>query len=121
MRQLICILLLLCLPLQSFALPGGSLLFVSANGNGMSHALEHDEGIQHHHHDDNGSVHYDDSDESLQHIHDHSSSPQLAFLAVQFQPIAPVLSAPAVDGGVTQFIPAPFLDAPLRPPAPSLG
>ena len=120
MRRLICILLLLCLPLQSFALPGGALLSASLGSQGIAHELDHAAEIEHHH-DDGGSVHYDDSDESEQHIDDYSSSTQVAHLAVRFQPIAPAQCASAVDDAIAWFIPTPFPDSPLRPPALSPG
>lgn len=120
MRRLICILLLLCLPLHSFAMQGGALLLGSAGEISIVHELEHDERVEHHH-DDNGSVHYDDSDESAQHIQDHSSSPQPAYLTGPNLPLAPMQLACAAQDAVVHFIPTPFLDSPLRPPAPSLG
>lgn len=120
MRRLICILLLLCLPLQSFAVQGGAMLFASAGGQSIAHELEHAAEIEHHH-DDDGSVHYDDSDESAQHIDDYPSSTQVAHLAVPFQPVAPERLAGAVNDAQACFIPDPVPDNPLRPPAPSLG
>ena len=120
MRRLICILLLLCLPLQSFAVQGGALLFGSLAGQGIAHELEHAVELEHHH-DDDGSVHYDDSEESVQHIQDYPSSTQVAHLAVPFQPIAPERLACAVDDVAPCFIPDPVPDNPLRPPAPALG
>jgi hypothetical protein len=119
-RRLICILLLFCLPLHSFAMQDGALLFGGAGENSIVHEFEHDERVEHHH-DDNGSVHYDDSDESVQHIQDPSSSPQPAYLTGPYLPIAPLQLASAVNDAVVQFIPTPFLDSPLRPPAPFLG
>ena len=75
MRRLICILLLLCLPLQSFAAQGGALLSGSLAGQAIAHELDHAAEIEHNHEDD-GSVHYDDSDESVQHSHESSASLQ---------------------------------------------
>ena len=120
MRRLICLLLLLCLPLQSFALPGSALLSAALGGPGIAHELDHAAQIEHHH-DDDGSVHYDDSDESEQHIDDYSSSTQVAHLAVLLQPVAPNQCATAVDDAPACFIPTPFPDSPLRPPALSPG
>ena len=119
MRRLICILLMLCLPLQGFAMHGGALLFGSDEG--IAHQVAHIEHIEHHHHDADGSVHYDDSEESAQHTQDHSCSPQFAFLAIPYQALAPEPATGAVDATVTGFIPDPFLDSPLRPPALTLG
>lgn len=118
MRRLICILLLMCLPLQSFAVQGGSLLFESDSS--LAHELAHDERVQHHHEDD-GSVHYDDSNESAQHIQDHSSSPQPAYLPIPKLPAAPEQLVSVAKTEFARFIPEPFLDGPLRPPAPTLG
>jgi hypothetical protein len=61
------------------------------------------------------------SDASAQHIEDYSTSPQPAFLAVPFQAIAPQQLGSPVDDAIARFIPDPFLDSPLRPPAQSLG
>lgn len=118
MRRLICILLLMCLPLHSFATQGGALL-LGSNAS-IAHELEHDEGL-HHHHDD-GSVHYDDSDESHDHIQDHSaSSPQPAGLSVLSLPTAPPQLISSLKIDFSHFIPEPFLDGPLRPPSLTLG
>lgn len=120
MRRLICLLLLVCLPLQSFALQSGALLYARAGDYSISHQVDHAEGVEHHH-DDNGSVHYDDSAESVQHIQDHSWSSQPAFLSVPYQALPPQQSGSPVDDAVARFIPDPFVDSPLRPPASSLG
>jgi hypothetical protein len=108
------------LPLQSFAVQGGAMLFGSAGGQSIAHELDHAAEIEHHH-DDDGSVHYDDSDESAQHIDDYPSSSQVAHLALPFQPVAPERLAGAVNGTQARFIPDRAPDNPLRPPSPSLG
>lgn len=120
MHRLICILLLICLPLQSFAMQGGVLPAGLGSEQGLTHVLAHAEEIQHHHEDD-GSMHFDDSAESVQHIHDHCSSVQAAFLAEPFTHIAPAQPASETGDATARYIPDPFLDSPLRPPAPSLG
>lgn len=121
MRRLICILLLICLPLQSFAMQGGALPFGTTSDRDVTHALAHAEEIEHHHHEDDGKVHYDNSEESVQHIQDHSSSAQIAYLAEPFQQMAPEQLASEGGDAVPRYIPDPFLDNPLRPPVPSLG
>jgi hypothetical protein len=118
MSRLICILLMLLLPLQGFAMQVG----VRAQGevSSLAHEIEHAEGVSHHH-DADGSVHYDDSEESKTHLSDSS--------AVQVQPGIPavvVLPLPsAVTGtavrGVTAFLPEPVPERPQRPPSSSLG
>jgi hypothetical protein len=117
-RRFICILLLMCLPLQSFALQGGSFLFGSDAS--MAHEMDHDDHVQHHHEDD-GSVHYDDSDESAQHLQYDSTSPQPAGLSVPKLPAAPEQLVSVMKPEFSRFIPEPYLDGPLRPPAPALG
>ncbi len=100
---------------------GGS-LFVSAGEIEFSvaHESAHEDGTEHHH-DADGAVHYDHSDESARHIHDHSSSPQLAFLAAPLAALAPQPANRATEDAMARFIPDPFLDSPLRPPADALG
>lgn len=119
MHRLICILLLICLPLQSFAMQGGLLAAASA-GQGMAHSLAHAEEIAHHHEHD-GSVHYDDSAESVQHLQDHSSSSQAAYPTAPFQPAVQAQLAGAAGDHVAFHIPDPFLGSALRPPAPAPG
>ncbi|MGZ9043961.1 MAG: hypothetical protein ACXW24_05960 [Telluria sp.] len=118
MRRFICILLLLCLPLQSFALQGGSLLFGSDSS--MAHEIAHEEQVQHHH-DDDGSLHYDDSDESAKHLADHSASPEPAGLSVPELSAGPEQLVSVTKPEFSRFIPDPYLDSPLRPPARTLG
>jgi hypothetical protein len=115
-RRFICLLLFLCLPLQSFAVQGGAPLFGSAGGGSIAHEVDHAAEIAHHH-DDDGSVHYDESDESVQHIQDHSSAAQAAHPATPFHPVAPEQPARVFAGMAARFIPDPYLDSPLRPPA----
>ncbi len=119
MRRLICLLLLVCLPLQSFAMQFGS-PYTGAMEFSVAHESAHEDGTEHHH-DADGSVHYDHSDESARHIHDHSSSPQVAFLTAPLAALAPQPASRAIDDTVARFIPDPFLDSPLRPPAHALG
>jgi len=116
-RRYFCLLLLICLPLQSFALQGGRLLSV-----GIAHELQHDQGIQHHHHDEDGSVHYDKSDESEQHVAEHSASSHSVWVPAAAPPQMPVAAARLLaQAEPVRFIPAPFLDGPHRPPASALG
>jgi len=118
-RRLICLFLLICVPLHSFAMQGSWLL--SGAGSDMAHEIAHDAGVRHHHHNGSTGMHFDDSDESVQHILDHSTSPQT------FDPPAP-MPAPVfielislVPAEPSQFMPEPLPDCPHRPPAFTLG
>ncbi|WP_338770506.1 hypothetical protein [Massilia sp. METH4] len=117
MRHLLCILLMLCLPLQSFALQWEHVL---AGDMTLAHEIEHDEQVSHHHEDD-GSVHYDHSDESQNHLQDHTCSPQPAAFAPPAQALLParLISIVRPDGPAP--MPDPLLDCPHRPPASPLG
>lgn len=115
MRRIICLLLLVCLPLQGFALPWS----MSTPAAGVLHEIDHDEGRLHHH-DDGGSVHYDDSEESAEHLQDHSSPQPVALIAPQLPGVPPEPAMAAV-GGDSSFLPDPLPDRLQRPPAPSLG
>lgn len=117
MRRLFCILLLMCLPLQSFAVQGSSLLF--GTDASLEHEIAHDDHVPHHH--DGDSLHYDDSEESSEHVQDHSSCSQPADLSVPTLPVAPEQLVSLVKLEFSRFIPDPDLDGPLRPPSPSLG
>ncbi|MBZ2209780.1 hypothetical protein [Massilia soli] len=119
MRRLICLLLLMCLPLQSFALQAGSFVF-GADVN-LAHEIAHEEQIQHHHHDNDDSVHYDDSDESAQHTLDHSNCQQPAGVWISKQPPSPDQLGSITAPEFSCFIPDPYLDSPLRPPVLALG
>jgi len=118
-RRLIATLLLLCLPLQGFAMQWGQL---PAGGTASSivHELDHDYGVRHHHHEADGSVHYDDSDESVKHLQEHSSG-QPAGIIAQTTLGAPPQPVSSILVEVTQFLPDPLPDCPHRPPARSLG
>ncbi|MGZ8293730.1 MAG: hypothetical protein ACXWVG_11855 [Telluria sp.] len=118
MRRLICILLLLCLPLQSFAMHGGALAFGSDAD--LVHDAAHDDRIEHHH-DTDGSIHFDDSDESAQHVQDHSHSPHAVDIILAKLPAAPEQLVSVLKAEFSRFIPELFLDSPLRPPSPALG
>lgn len=119
LRRILYILLLLCLPLYGFAMQAG----VPSTGNeaSLAHALEHDQGISHHHHADDGSIHYDDSDASRDHAQDHTSPPQSAGFGLPQLPVAPAQLVSKLVSHVTQWVPEPFLDGPSRPPSPAPG
>lgn len=117
MRHLLCLLLMLCLPLQSFALQWEHVL---AGETTLAHQLEHDGHVAHHHHDDD-SIHYDDSDESSRHVQDHTGSPQPAAIPLPVHAVlAPELVSIVRPAGPTST-PDPLLDCPQRPPSPALG
>lgn len=118
MRRLLLIVLLMLLPLHSFAMQAG--LLPAGNRFDIAHEVEHLEATSHHHGDD-GSVHYDDSGESTAHCADHSASspqsatmPSVAMPLLTIQPVTVKLYEPAY------YIPDPFLEDPQRPPS-SLG
>ena len=117
MRRLLCLLLMLCLPLQSFALQWEHVI---AGDTTLVHEIEHDEHVQHHHGDD-GSVHYDNSDESAKHVQDHTCSPQPAAIQLPSQAVLPaqLISILRPDGPAA--MPDPLLDCPHRPPSSTLG
>ncbi|MGF6274870.1 hypothetical protein ABIB38_003262 [Massilia sp. UYP11] len=119
MRRIVHILLLLCLPLYGFAMQGG--LPPVAGAVSLAHALEHDQGIPHHHHEDDGSVHYDAPDATLDHAHEHSSP--LQPVGVGFPRLVLPVEPPVSEPGpyIAHAVPEPFLDGPHRPPAVSLG
>lgn len=111
-RRIFYILLLCCLPLYAFAMQGG---LPQAYGAALlAHALEHEEGI-HHHHEEDGTVHYDDSAESIAHAQEHSCAQPISFSI-------PSLSLPAGQQVAHQApiiareIPEPYLDGPRKPP-----
>lgn len=112
MRRLFCLLLLICLPLQSFA---AQVAWVRLAGAGAAHLLAHAGQVHHHHHDD-GVVHYEDSDESAQHSHDASAGAQhlLPPAPLLFNPVKAALAGPSRHG---ERLPDPCLDDSQRPPA----
>lgn len=122
MRRLFCILLMLCLPLQGFAMQWPMALASDAAplAQEVMHEVMHDAHVSHHH-DDDGTLHIDDSDESEQHIQDHSSPPQPATLPALLLPLAPPGPVFTVPTALVQYIPDPMLELPHRPPSPSLG
>jgi hypothetical protein len=118
LRRIVRLLLLLCLPLYGFAMPGS--LPPVAGAAALAHQLEHNQGV-HHHHEADGSIHYDESDQSLDHAQEHCSPLQpIGFGAARalIHPQQPVLEPGSY---LNRFSPAPFLDGPHRPPAPAPG
>ena len=113
MRRLLCLLLLICLPLQSFASQIAGLRALEVAG--LAHEIERSEEL--HHHDDDGSTHYDDSDESVTHADEHSTPAQLTLLqpADLLFNLSPNSLADYPDPA--SHIPDPCLDAPQRPPS----
>jgi hypothetical protein len=116
MQRLLCLLLLICLPLQSFALQGRQLL--SAD---IAHELQHEHGV-HHHHDDDGAIYYDTSDESLEHALDHAGSSTSVWSDGPGALCVPLIES--VSAGLPEpprFIPDRWPDCPHRPPSSALG
>ena len=118
MRRLLCILLMMCLPLQGFAMQWSGLL--TGESTTIAHELAHEENIQHHHEDD-GTVHYDDSGESADHMLDHQASAQPLHIVAPSVPAAPEQLVSSLPARAALPIPDPFLDCPHRPPAIALG
>lgn len=113
MRRLFCLLLMMCLPLQSLA---AQMTGVRLAGAGVSHQLDHVNDIHHHHHDD-GQVHYDESDDSIEHSHESSAMAQhlpLDEAGLPFHPLNVTLADPPEP---LSAVPHPYLDDPQRPPA----
>ena len=115
MRRLVHLLLLFCLPLYGFAMQGG---LPHAQGPApLVHVLEHEQGVQHHHHEEDGSVHYDASDESLDHVQECSSHSQPFGFSLPQLTVPPEEAASEPDAYLARTVPEPFLDGPHRPPA----
>lgn len=117
MRRLLCLFLLICLPLHSFAMQLGGVHALI--GSGLVHEVVHDQGIEHHH-DQDGSIHYDQSDESEQHVQEHCGAAQF-ILPVSFSATLP--GTPQGERPLVRptFIPHPHLEDPDRPPVPAPG
>jgi hypothetical protein len=113
-RRLICIFLLLCLPLQSFAMQSGWLS--TGHAFNLAHELEHIEGVSHHHDADN-TVHYDDSSDSTQHSLEYSATSHQAPALPSFAMPPGVVTMQSVGHQeIRNFIPDPIPDRPQRPP-----
>ena len=119
MRQLLCLLLMICLPLQGFAMQWGA-AFHSVEAGSLAHEVLHDEHVSHHH-DEDGSVHFDASEESSSHVQDHSCTLQLAALFTPDQACAPRRLVETITIPSATPISDPMLELPHRPPAPALG
>lgn len=114
MRQLFCLLLLICLPLQSFAMQlGGVQRFDAA---GLSHEFEHVQDL-HHHHEADGTVHYDDSEASIEHTDDRSPCSQHSLLKPSTVLFDHIAVSRAARADLVQYIPLPYLEEPQRPPS----
>jgi hypothetical protein len=114
-HRLFCILLLVCLPLQSFAAQFGGARAMDVTS--VSHSIDHLLDQHHHHHEGDGEIHYDDSAESNEHSHEHSHTCQLFLIkppSIVFAQPAPLLTRGAEQ---IAYIPHPYLDGPQRPPA----
>jgi len=113
-RRLFCLLLLICLPLQSFASHVSSMQPLGLAGM-ASHEIDRSDEL--HHHDDGGAIHYDGSEQSVAHADDHSAPVQFSALnraAILFG-LSPVSLADYPEPVST--IPEPCLDDPQRPPS----
>lgn len=119
MRRIITLLLLLCLPLYGFAMPGG--LSQAYGAGSLAHAVAHDENILHHHHEDDGSVHYDASEQSLAHAQDHHSCAQPIGVVVPSLIVPPEQLLSSVLIPPAAALTEPFLDGPRKPPRPAPG
>lgn len=113
MRRLLCLLLLICLPLQSFASQIAGLRSLELAG--LAHEIERSEEL--HHHDDDGSTHYDDSDASVTHADEHSSPVQLTLLKPSDLLFNLSQDSLADHPDPASPISDPCLDDPQRPPS----
>jgi hypothetical protein len=113
-RKLLCLLLMLILPLQAFALQGGS--HPDAHAYDLQHEMAHQHGVSHHH-DDSGNVHYDDSTESKQHAADSVCCHHFASIASSNLFISFDAPSEAVNRTPATGVPPPFLERPQRPPS----
>lgn len=119
LRRIVYLLLLFCLPLYGYAMQSG--LPSAAGATSLLHQVEHDEGVQHHHHEEDGSVHYDESDESLDHAQEHSSPAQPAGFGLPSLTVPPEQPVSETKPYLARPVPEPFLDGPHRPPARTPG
>jgi hypothetical protein len=117
-RRLFCILLLICLPLQGFAMQLGGLH--SLVDSSLSHEIDHQQRVEHHH-DDDGTVHYDSSEASAEHIQ-HDCAGPCQFLIPDD---APAAQPKRMQGEAPLARPShlsnPDLEDPERPPVPAPG
>lgn len=118
MRRILCFLLILLLPLHSFAMQGG--WYSSASAFDISHELDHLAGAVHHHDDDHGSIHYDNSTDSSTHFAEHSAGQSCAALLTTVLPPLTIDLRNSVDGEPSHYIPDPIPERLQRPPK-SLG
>jgi hypothetical protein len=117
-RRFLCILLMLFLPLQSFALHmGGN---ASAMGFDIGHEIDHLVGASHHHDDDHGSVHYDNSGESAHHFAEHAAGASCIALPSTAVLPCPIALSSIVIPDPGHYLPEPFPERLQRPPC-SLG
>lgn len=114
MRHFLCIVLLLLLPLHSFATVQG-VVPASQVAFEVEHELDHLYGVSHHHGDD-GDIHYDDSGESAQHHTEHAGSGQPSALSSLESLKVALLVRPLLHSEPSEFIPDPVLERPPRPP-----
>lgn len=120
-RRLLCLLLLICLPLQSFALQMEDVARMTPAG--VAHELDHlQERLHHHHADDDdsdaeGAVHYDNSEASIEHTEKHGHCCAQLLLKPLAAPFLPFEAAFATGGEPVLSTPHPYLDGPQRPPS----
>lgn len=117
MRRFLCIFLMLLLPLQGFAMQGGSLPLEEMFD--IAHEIDHLEGASHHH-DEHGSTHYDESGESAKHFAEHSASQVCVALPSCVTPLLTIKRSRAAHIAPGQYMPDPVPERPQRPPQ-SLG
>jgi hypothetical protein len=102
------------LPLHGFAMQSG--WFADDHAFDINHALEHSDGVNHHHEDD-GSIHYDDSDESVQHAFEHAASQPPVVLPSVYFPAALQVADADMAVYAPRNIPDPIPERPQRPPS----
>lgn len=118
MRRIFCILLMLLLPLHSYAMQSG--WYSSASAFDIAHEVDHLAGAEHHHGDDHGTVHYDNSSDSSSHFAEHSAGHSCAALPTSVIPPLTLDLLDSIDVEPMHFISDPTPERLQRPPK-SLG
>lgn len=119
MRRLFCLLLLVLMPLHSFAMQGGWHSSGSAAFS-IAHEIDHLMGASHHHDDEHGGIHYDNSSASSEHLADHSAAHGCAAIPPSVVDLIAVRAVRTSQMQPQHYIPDPDPRRLQRPPS-SLG
>ncbi|RZI40102.1 hypothetical protein EGT07_24925 [Herbaspirillum sp. HC18] len=117
-RRFLCIILMLLLPLHSFAVQVGR--DASASAFDIAHEVDHLVGAAHHHDDDHGSVHYDNSGDSAHHFAEHAAGHACPALPTTMMLPLAIDGSVAIVPDLPHYLPDPFPERLQRPPC-SLG